>query len=61
MSLTDRDRAMLDLEGKWWRHAGAKEGLILETFGLTVTRYYQILNGLIGRPEALQYAPQIVK
>ena len=33
----------------------------LERFGLSSPRYYQQLNALIDRPEALAYAPMLVK
>lgn len=59
--LTDRDRQMLAFEGQWWRYAGAKEQAIRETFDLSATRYYQLLNALLDRPEALAHDPMTVK
>lgn len=60
--LTDRDRAILDFEaGPHWRYAGAKEQEIRRQFDLSATRYYQLLNALLDRPEALTYAPMTVK
>lgn len=59
--LTDRDRAMLDLERSWWRVPGGKEAAIRERFGLTATRYYQLLDALIDRPEALIADPMLIK
>jgi hypothetical protein len=59
--LTDRDRQMLAFEGQWWKFAGAKEQAIREQFDMSATRYYQILNALIDRPEALIAQPMIVK
>lgn len=58
--LTDRDRAVLAFERQWWRHAGAKEQAIRERFGISATRYYQVLNALLDRPEAVEYEPQTV-
>lgn len=58
--LSDRDKAILDFEGKWWKYAGAKELAIKEQFGLTGNRYYQVLAALIQRPEAAEYAPVVV-
>jgi hypothetical protein len=58
--LTDRDRAVLAFERQWWRHAGAKEQAIRDRFGISATRYYQVLNALLDRPEALEYEPQTV-
>lgn len=60
-SLTDRDREMLALERLWWQYAGAKEQAIREKFDLSATRYYQVLNALIDREDALAYDPLLVK
>jgi hypothetical protein len=59
--LVERERAILDFEKQWWRHAGAKEQAVRDTFGLSPTRYYQLLNGLLERPAALAYDPVLVK
>jgi hypothetical protein len=59
--LQDRDREILDFEREWWKFAGAKEQAIRERFDLSSTRYYQILNDLIGRDEAVDYDPMLVK
>ncbi|MEV0896761.1 DUF3263 domain-containing protein [Actinoplanes sp. NPDC049802] len=58
--LTDRELEILAFEGKWWKHAGAKEQAIRDTFGLSSTRYYQLLNGLLDNPAALQQDPVLV-
>jgi hypothetical protein len=59
--LTERDQAIIAFERQWWRHAGAKEQAIRDTFGLSSTRYYQVLNGLLDRPAALAFDPMVVK
>lgn len=59
--LSGRDRATLELERRWWKYAGAKEAAIRERFGKTSTRYYQRLNALLDRPEALEYDPLLVR
>lgn len=59
--LTVKDTMTLDLEARWFKYAGAKAEHVRETFGETPTRYYQRLNALIDRPEALAYAPLTVK
>ncbi|MCR1785283.1 DUF3263 domain-containing protein [Nocardioides carbamazepini] len=51
--LSERDRAMLEFERQWWKYAGAKESAVREQFDMSATRYYQVLNVLIDRPEAL--------
>jgi hypothetical protein len=58
--LTDRERAILDFEGRWWQQRGAKENEIATTFEVSATRYYQLLARLITRPEAVAYAPTTV-
>lgn len=59
--LSSREREMLVFERQWWRYAGAKEQAIREQFGLSATRYYQALNNLIDRPDALAADPMLVK
>ncbi|MDT0529611.1 DUF3263 domain-containing protein [Micromonospora sp. DSM 115977] len=58
--LTERERGILAFEQQWWRHAGAKEQAIRDTFGLSATRYYQLLNGLLDNPAALAAEPVLV-
>ncbi|NJP31551.1 DUF3263 domain-containing protein [Micromonospora thermarum] len=58
--LTERERGILDFEQQWWRHAGAKEQAIRDRFGLSATRYYQLLNALLDNPAALAAEPVLV-
>jgi len=59
--LSERDREILAFERQWWKYAGAKETAIRDLFDLSATRYYQTLNALIDRPEALVHDPMLVK
>jgi DNA-binding CsgD family transcriptional regulator len=59
--LTPREAEILEFERQWWRLAGAKEQAVADRFGLSSTRYYQLLNGLIDRPAALRADPMLVK
>jgi Protein of unknown function (DUF3263) len=59
--LSERDQSILGFERQWWRFAGAKEQAIRETFDMSATRYYQVLNALIDREAALAYDPLLVK
>ena len=59
--LTSREREILAFERQWWKYAGAKEQAVRELFDMSSTRYYQVLNALIDRPEALAYDPMLVK
>lgn len=58
--LTERERDILTFERQWWKYAGAKEAAIRDLFDLSGTRYYQVLNDLIDRPEAMMYDGQLV-
>jgi hypothetical protein len=59
--LTRREHDILAFERQWWKYAGAKEEAIKELFGMSATRYYQVLNALVDRPEALAADPMLVK
>lgn len=59
--LSDMEREILAFERQWWKYAGAKEQAIKDLFDLSATRYYQVLNALIDRPEALVHDPMLVK
>lgn len=59
-ALSEADKRILVFETGWWRFPGAKEREILEVFGFPATRYYQLLNELIDRPEAAQFDPALV-
>ena len=56
-----REREILNFERQWWQYAGAKEQAIRDLFGMSTTRYYQVLNALIDRPEAVAADPMLVK
>ena len=58
--LSERERDILAFEARWWKHAGAKEQAIRDTFGLSSTRYYQLLNTLLDKPEATEHDPVLV-
>lgn len=59
--LSSREREILAFERQWWKYAGAKEQAIRELFDMSATRYYQILNCLIDRREALAADPMLIK
>jgi hypothetical protein len=59
--LSARDADILTFERQWWKFAGAKEQAIRDRFQMSATRYYQILNALIDKPEALAQDPLLVK
>lgn len=59
--LSRREHEMLGFERQWWRRAGAKETAIRTLFDTSPTRYYQALNALVDRPEALAADPLLVQ
>jgi uncharacterized protein DUF3263 len=59
--LSELDMRILAFERRGWRSPTLKEQAISDVLGLTATRYYQLLNELIDRPEALESDPVLVK
>ena len=59
--LDRRDREILAFEQQWWKYAGAKEQAIRELFDMSATRYYQVLNALLDKPEAMAADPLLIK
>lgn len=61
--LTERERALLDFETgrRYTRADGARDRDVLAAFGLSMTRYLQLLHHLIDRADALAYAPATVR
>ena len=60
-TLSDLEVRILEFERSWWRYAGAKESAIKELFDLSGPRYYQLLNDLVDREDALLASPMLVK
>ena len=60
-TLTEDQAAILAFERQWWKYPGAKETAIVERFGFTATRYYQVLNALLDEPAALEADPMLVR
>jgi hypothetical protein len=58
--LDERGQRILAFEKQWWRQAGAKEQAIRDAFGLSATRYYQLLNALLDDPLAIGHDPVLV-
>lgn len=60
-NLSDLEVRMLDFERQWWKYAGAKDAAIRELFDLSTRSYYELLNNLIDREDALTASPLLVK
>ena len=61
MELTEGERAVLDFERSWWTEPGPKDVAINERLEMSTTRYYELLNELIDRPEAEAHDPLVVR
>lgn len=61
MSLSVRDRAILDFERTWRHQPGPKEVAIRESFDISPSRYYELLNALLDDADAIDYDPLTVK
>jgi hypothetical protein len=53
--MTDTDRAILDFEREWWRHAGARDQEVEQRWGITGSQYNQRLIAIAGSQQALEY------
>ena len=60
-NLSNLEVRILDFERQWWKYAGAKDAAIKELFDLSTRSYYELLNNLIDREDALTAAPLLVK
>lgn len=61
MALTDAEQLVLDFAERRYRYPGARDSAIIEELGISPTRYFQQLNALIDRPDALEAKPVLVK
>lgn len=59
--LDERARAILDLEREAWKLTVPKARVIRERFGISVTRYHQVLSRTIDLQAALKYDPMLVR
>ncbi len=61
MPLSERDKAILDFERRWWSLPGPKEASIRCHLAMSATRYYRLLGSLVDSSEALAYDPLVVR
>ena len=59
--MTDEELRMLAFEKQWFRYGGSKDTAIHAQFAYTPTRYYQLLNRLLDREDALLADPITVR
>ena len=60
-TLTQQQREILAFERSWWKEGGSKERAVRETFDMSATRYYQMLNEIIDEPAAILEDPMLVR
>ncbi|HTW98310.1 MAG TPA: DUF3263 domain-containing protein [Acidimicrobiales bacterium] len=60
--LTVEERAVIDFERSWWVADArrTKQEAIRTSLGLSPTRYYAVLESLVGSSAALAYDPLLI-
>lgn len=58
---SSREWSILAFERQWWKRSGAKERVIRELFDMSVSRYYEVLDALVDKPEARRADPMLIK
>ncbi len=58
--LSPRQQAILDFEADWRAHEGGKAAAIRDRFGISASRYHQLLAKLVQRPAAAAHDPLLV-
>ena len=63
MTLTDKERAVLDLERCWWTGAAAPvtKGEAIAALGLSRAQYYSLRDSAVEQAEAEVYDPLVVR
>ena len=59
--LSDLEVRILEFERQWWKYAGAKDAAIKDLFQISAKEYYELLNNLIDREDALAASPLLIK
>jgi len=61
MDLSERERAMLAFERRWWRYGATRASAARQRFGLGPGEYGAIVTALLDRPQALAHDPVLVR
>lgn len=61
MALTEQEKAILEFERGWWTLDDQRDMVIEERFGLSSAAYYEVLNDLVDRADAMQHDPLVVR
>lgn len=59
--LTVREHTAIRLAARRYKYEGARETDVLHELGMTATRFWQYVNALIDRPEAVAAYPVDVR
>lgn len=59
-ALTPLEESVLAIEREHPTYGGAKDDAIRQRLNLSATAYFQVLNALMDRPEAMEHSPQII-
>jgi hypothetical protein len=60
MALSERERAVLDLERTWWLDGGTKAAAVRARLGLSLSRYNQLLREVASNKDAMAYDPLLI-
>lgn len=58
--LSQKDNRVLEFESSWWHYPEPKDRAIREYVGMSSTRYYQVLRGLVDDESAAGAYPLVV-
>jgi len=61
MTLTERDRQILDFEESWWTRPEKKAVAIRKRIGISPAQYYRQLGELVDSGRALEHFPLLVR
>lgn len=59
--LTDSQKQILEFGRKEWSSPAHRENDIRSTFDMSSSSYFQKLHSLLSHPEAVAYAPDVVR
>ncbi|WP_238147728.1 MULTISPECIES: DUF3263 domain-containing protein [Micrococcaceae] len=60
-TLTEAERAILEMEKRTWKYPGAKERAVRKELGMSATEYYMRLNRLIDDVRAVREEPALTR
>jgi hypothetical protein len=58
--LTVRERMALEIAATPYRYPAVRDGHVIDQLGWTPTRFWQVVDALLDRPDALEEYPQTV-